>query len=190
VNVGRLQFEIGFRNCRTDIENSREVEFTGKKAEHCYLERDAYGNEAISKNSCWSTICSTPGTAGSVAIDKRRVSISLEGYELPFGNGDLLSARDTNQQPIYMMIKSLLSHYLWSRTVSGTPLDHWSWIVLDCIDYLTAHKCSIFICSCKRNPGLLEAEFLPIYWTTRSAHDEVFGTYTIAVYGTSSCTRD
>jgi hypothetical protein len=31
VNVGRLQLEIGFRNCRTDIENSREVEFTEKK---------------------------------------------------------------------------------------------------------------------------------------------------------------
>jgi hypothetical protein len=30
VNVGRLQLEIGFRNCRTDIENSREVEFTEK----------------------------------------------------------------------------------------------------------------------------------------------------------------
>jgi hypothetical protein len=52
VNVGRLQLEIGFRNCGTDIENSREVEFTEKKAELCYLERDAYGNEAISKNSC------------------------------------------------------------------------------------------------------------------------------------------
>jgi hypothetical protein len=103
VNVGRLQLEIGFRNCRTDIENSREVEFTGKKAEHCYLERDAYDNEAISKNSCWSTICSTLGTAGSVPIDKRRVSISLEGYELSFGNGDLTSVNkqhnlDTNKQ--------------------------------------------------------------------------------------------